>query len=740
TARVSARAPAQERDALRGQLEELGTRFTDAERRVAQLKQTADAAKAENEKARTDILALQGRLTEVQRAAEERGAAVAEMSGVNEKLANEKSVLERQVAQWRQAADQSRSEVGELKDRMSLTDRQAEDQASKLGALTAVNEKLQAQVRDLSGQLAGLRDENSRHVASSATEVGALKSKLAEAEQAAQRQAASIADLTRLNEKLGGDKTTLERTIAQAQQAADVARTEIADLRNQLTAASRTAQEQAASNNTLFATNEKLQAQLKDSTDQLGAMRAENARLAVASEGAAALNTELAATKSRLTDLQAAAQKQATSLGELTGVNEKLGSEKIALERQVTQLRQAADVTRLEVAELRTRLAATDRTTQEQLAANHTLTAANTKLQAEVADAAAQINGFRAENARLAVVSEGAAALRTELANAQSKLADLQSAAEKQTASLTDLTGVSERLGNEKSALERQLADARQTSEAARTESADLKTRLAAMERAAQEQLVAATASAAALRTELAEAKTKLADIERTAEQQTGSVAELTVTKEKLTNELRDLQAQLGALRTENTRLAQSDQARQEAEQRAAGLAAAAAQAATLQRDLLTARGEVARLTENVQMLERDRATRVSQLQQENAAVSARLRQAQGTLDQIASAARLINGNAPGFASNTSTTPTVSVPNATVTFTPTLPLASTALPPPAPSQPQSRVHVVAEGDSLTRISSRYYGTSSHWQDIYEANAEILRGENALRPGQRLRIP
>jgi nucleoid-associated protein YgaU len=54
--------------------------------------------------------------------------------------------------------------------------------------------------------------------------------------------------------------------------------------------------------------------------------------------------------------------------------------------------------------------------------------------------------------------------------------------------------------------------------------------------------------------------------------------------------------------------------------------------------------------------------------------------------------------------------------------------------------PAPRVHTVVEGDSLTRISVRYYGTGSRWQDIYDANREVLRGENSLRPGQRLRIP
>jgi nucleoid-associated protein YgaU len=48
--------------------------------------------------------------------------------------------------------------------------------------------------------------------------------------------------------------------------------------------------------------------------------------------------------------------------------------------------------------------------------------------------------------------------------------------------------------------------------------------------------------------------------------------------------------------------------------------------------------------------------------------------------------------------------------------------------------------VVVEGDSLTRISLRYYGTPTRWQEIYQANRETLSEANALRPGQRLRIP
>jgi len=154
---------------------------------------------------------------------------------------------------------------------------------------------------------------------------------------------------------------------------------------------------------------------------------------------------------------------------------------------------------------------------------------------------------------------------------------------------------------------------------------------------------------------------------------------------------------------------------------------AAAAQLATAQRDLAGARAEISRLSDSVQGLERDRNARVAQLQQENAAISARLRQAQGTLDQIASAARLINSGSVG-------TPVASLPPV-----PTAGAGGNPLSGAAPG-PQMREHTVAERDSLTGISERYYGTRNRWQEIYEANRDTLTGQTALRPGQRLRIP
>jgi len=67
--------------------------------------------------------------------------------------------------------------------------------------------------------------------------------------------------------------------------------------------------------------------------------------------------------------------------------------------------------------------------------------------------------------------------------------------------------------------------------------------------------------------------------------------------------------------------------------------------------------------------------------------------------------------------------------------------------PPAPSaiapgaaQPAARTHVVATGDSLSRISQRYYGSPNRWQEIFNANRDKLGNEGVLRIGTELRIP
>lgn len=52
----------------------------------------------------------------------------------------------------------------------------------------------------------------------------------------------------------------------------------------------------------------------------------------------------------------------------------------------------------------------------------------------------------------------------------------------------------------------------------------------------------------------------------------------------------------------------------------------------------------------------------------------------------------------------------------------------------------SRTYIVQPGDTLGKISRKFYGTSSRYMDIYNANRDVLRSPNSVEVGQRLVIP
>lgn len=59
---------------------------------------------------------------------------------------------------------------------------------------------------------------------------------------------------------------------------------------------------------------------------------------------------------------------------------------------------------------------------------------------------------------------------------------------------------------------------------------------------------------------------------------------------------------------------------------------------------------------------------------------------------------------------------------------------------PASPVAAGRTHTVAAGDSLSRISERYYGTPSRWPEILAANRDVLDAKATLRVGMTLRVP
>lgn len=71
---------------------------------------------------------------------------------------------------------------------------------------------------------------------------------------------------------------------------------------------------------------------------------------------------------------------------------------------------------------------------------------------------------------------------------------------------------------------------------------------------------------------------------------------------------------------------------------------------------------------------------------------------------------------------------------------PAPPAVSPSNPPPAPKAepPAPRTHVVAAGETLNLIASRYYGSSGAWTRIVEANPGV--DPDRLRIGQKLVIP
>jgi len=63
----------------------------------------------------------------------------------------------------------------------------------------------------------------------------------------------------------------------------------------------------------------------------------------------------------------------------------------------------------------------------------------------------------------------------------------------------------------------------------------------------------------------------------------------------------------------------------------------------------------------------------------------------------------------------------------------------------SPAQPvyveeTRKFYIVRKGDTLSKISKMYYGSSDQWYRIYEANRDLLSNPDRLKPGMKLHIP
>jgi len=69
-----------------------------------------------------------------------------------------------------------------------------------------------------------------------------------------------------------------------------------------------------------------------------------------------------------------------------------------------------------------------------------------------------------------------------------------------------------------------------------------------------------------------------------------------------------------------------------------------------------------------------------------------------------------------------------------------LPAIATATATPAPQPAPARTYTVAEGDTLSRISQKFYGTPNRWTEILDANHAAIKDEKSLAIGITLKIP
>jgi nucleoid-associated protein YgaU len=61
-------------------------------------------------------------------------------------------------------------------------------------------------------------------------------------------------------------------------------------------------------------------------------------------------------------------------------------------------------------------------------------------------------------------------------------------------------------------------------------------------------------------------------------------------------------------------------------------------------------------------------------------------------------------------------------------------------PQPAAENKYAQYHVVVKGDTLSKIAEQYYGDMMLYPKIFDANRDILKDPNKIKPGQKLRIP
>jgi len=745
---------------LRTKLAQAGAQLTEARRAG----QDTPALQSRIDQLVADNARISRQLTEATAAVATQEQAVQKLTGENRALADQVRRAESALAARPATEDTGplRQQLAEAQDRAERATREKQTLTEKIAAEHSSYLQVQARVATLETDL---RAAQKKPAPANTAAIDRLKQQLAESESALEKSRATVAELTAANDRLEKQAATQEglpRELA-------TAKSQQADLQQQLAAAKQSGAELAA----LQEENDRLRRTVADASavkakaeqlardnDQLaGIMTGHRRDLNLAQSRVAELEQQLAEARTirtnsgddaarlraELAEANQGLEKLNATVADLTATNDRLEQDldsarkstaaALAAQSQAVSAAQP-DAYKMEIGTLQARIREIEGQIEEE----------RSNAAKEVATMATQLARTRETNKSLteanralmnAKQSEAPTVDQAEFDQLQSRVRDLTAVADevrrqnqtltednqRLTAQLTDARQVATvlpGLADEKAALQErleavgaQLLRSQQEVDTLQKEQAD-----------ATSQLFASRQAAEKAQAELAALQGRTAEAEKAAESHNASVAELTEANTKLEGERSALQRQLAALKADNARLTQTSgnlaQLKADADRSAQqNIEALTAQLGQTRLDLQSARDANSRLVEGNVVQERERVAVIAQLQQQNSALAARLTQAQGTLDQIASAARLGTPAAAIAAGNPPPIPTVRT--------------STA---PA----EVRYHTVTEGDSLSRISMRYYGTANRWQEIFNANRDVLQGSSVLRVGMQLRVP
>ncbi len=680
----------------------------------------------------------------------EKTAAAAALEATQAELRQRQTALEKQLADSVRPAGPGPNEA-----RLS----------SAVAELTASNQALQtelAAVRVDASNLASLRDSliraNSRLAElerelivarqqdeNSGAGAAEWQRQLREASAALEKSSATVAELTAVNERLETELATAKTGATEAARLRD----ELDRLKPELAAGAAL----RGQNEQLARDNERLSAGLDRSRQDLAGLQARLTEAEKQLADALTVRTrgqdDNLRAQSELTEANRTAEKLNATVAELTAENQKLeqdleNAQKAAAAALAAQSQAVSaanpDAFRMEISTLQARVKELEAQAEEE----------RTNAAREISTLAAQLQRTRETNRSLteanrALVSakeSDTASVRDEVAELQGRIRELTAAAEESRRQVQQQTAEVRSLTLERETLRAQLADAQKVAtvlpgmadekaalqerlEAVGGELVQLQREHAELEKVHAElnqQAAASLLAAEKAQADLGALQTRVAEADRADEAHSSTVAELTQANSRLEREREDMRRLVDSYRADIARLTQvartAEQLKSEAERSGQqNVDAVTAQLAQLRRELESARANQARLTEAHSAQERERIAAITQLRTENAALTARLNQAQGTLDQIAAAARLGTPASTIAAGGTPVVRTAPSPGAEVRF-----------------------HTVAEGDSLSRISLRYYGTPNRWQEIFQANRDVLQGSSALRIGMQLRIP